>query len=205
MQCAVTSAEQVKEVEVRRWAVAAKQALVGTKPAATTGAQLPGADPAALAKGRVKLTFPWLSDTYVSDWARTVQFGAGKDRGATIVPEVGDEVLVSFEKEGIVLASGDGKVKVELDLTGTKITVHSDGTVLVEAKNGVVVDAGTGKLELKGQEITMKAKTGVTVEAGTALVMKGATAKLEGSGQTELKAAGVCTISGSLVKINGMT
>ena len=31
--------------------------------------------------GRVKLTFPWLSDDYVSDWARTVQPGAGKDRG----------------------------------------------------------------------------------------------------------------------------
>ena len=32
-------------------------------------------------QGRVKLTFPWLSDDYVSDWARTVQPGAGKDRG----------------------------------------------------------------------------------------------------------------------------
>ena len=45
-------------------------------------------------QGRVKLTFPWLSDTYVSDWARTVQPGAGKDRGAMVLPEVGDEVLV---------------------------------------------------------------------------------------------------------------
>ena len=45
-------------------------------------------------QARVKLTFPWLSDTYVSDWARTVQPGAGKDRGAMVLPEVGDEVLV---------------------------------------------------------------------------------------------------------------
>lgn len=49
-------------------------------------------------RGRVKLTFPWLSEDYVSDWARTVQPGAGKDRGMTIVPEVGDEVLVAFEQ-----------------------------------------------------------------------------------------------------------
>lgn len=48
--------------------------------------------------GRVKLTFPWLSDDYVSDWARTVQPGAGKDRGWTVLPEVGDEVLVCFEQ-----------------------------------------------------------------------------------------------------------
>ena len=48
--------------------------------------------------GRVKLTFPWLSDDYVSDWARTVQLGAGKDRGWAVLPEVGDEVLVAFEQ-----------------------------------------------------------------------------------------------------------
>ena len=51
--------------------------------------------------GRVKLTFPWLSDNYVSDWARTVQPGAGKDRGAMVVPEVGDEVLAAFEQGDI--------------------------------------------------------------------------------------------------------
>ena len=48
--------------------------------------------------GRVRLRFPWLSDDYVSDWARTVQPGAGKDRGAVVLPEVGDEVLVAFEQ-----------------------------------------------------------------------------------------------------------
>ena len=48
--------------------------------------------------GRVKLTFPWLSEDYVSDWARTVQLGAGKDRGWAVLPEVGDEVLVAFEQ-----------------------------------------------------------------------------------------------------------
>ena len=52
-------------------------------------------------QGRVKLTFPWLSETYVSDWARTVQPGAGKDRGAMVLPEVGDEVLVLFEQGDI--------------------------------------------------------------------------------------------------------
>lgn len=54
------------------------------------------ADPEHL--GRVKLIFPWLSDDYVSDWARTVQPGAGKDRGWSVLPEVGDEVLVCFEQ-----------------------------------------------------------------------------------------------------------
>ena len=47
--------------------------------------------------GRVRVTFPWLHDEFVSGWARTVQAGAGADRGMLIVPEVGDEVLVAFE------------------------------------------------------------------------------------------------------------
>jgi phage protein D len=49
-------------------------------------------------QGRVQLSYPWLADDHVSDWARTVQPGAGKDRGAMVVPEVGDEVLVAFEQ-----------------------------------------------------------------------------------------------------------
>ena len=47
--------------------------------------------------GRVKLKFPWLADTYESDWARIVQLGAGPDSGAVFLPEVNDEVLVAFE------------------------------------------------------------------------------------------------------------
>ena len=48
-------------------------------------------------RGRVKIKFPWLSDDYVSDWARVVCQGAGKERGWIALPEVGDEVLIGFE------------------------------------------------------------------------------------------------------------
>ncbi|MDN5768039.1 MAG: VgrG-related protein [Humibacillus sp.] len=51
-------------------------------------------DPQAL--GRVRVTFPVMSDDYVSWWARTVQLGAGAGRGSLVLPEVGDEVLVAF-------------------------------------------------------------------------------------------------------------
>lgn len=50
-------------------------------------------------QGRVRLTFPWLDEAYVSDWARTVHAGAGKDRGWTVLPEVGDEVAVCFDRQ----------------------------------------------------------------------------------------------------------
>jgi len=224
-----------------------------------------GNDPQS--QGRVKLTFPWLSDTYVSDWARTVQPGAGKDRGAMVLPEVGDEVLVGFEQgdirrpyvlgglyngvdtpptggvklidgssgavnrrsmvsrrghridlidedgrtEGITLSTTGDKLQLVMDSVATKITVHSDGKVLIEGKGGVVIDSASSKLELKGGEVTITSTSGVKIDGGSGsvnvtaggeLALKGATAKLEGSAQTEVKASGMLTIQGSLVKIN---
>lgn len=48
-------------------------------------------------RGWVKLRFPWLDDTYETDWVRTVQLG-GVGGGGVCCPEVGDEVLVGFEQ-----------------------------------------------------------------------------------------------------------
>jgi len=45
----------------------------------------------------VKLTIPWLADSYESPWARVVQSGAGPQRGWVVLPEVNDEVLVAFD------------------------------------------------------------------------------------------------------------
>ncbi|MFF0428621.1 VgrG-related protein [Streptomyces sp. NPDC004520] len=54
-------------------------------------------EPAGSERGAVKLKFPWLDDTYVTDWVRTVQWG-GKGGGGVVSPEVNDEVLVGFEQ-----------------------------------------------------------------------------------------------------------
>ena len=48
-------------------------------------------------QGWVKLRFPWLDDAYVSDWTRSVQLG-GKDGGGVFPLDVGDEVLVAFDR-----------------------------------------------------------------------------------------------------------
>ncbi|MPZ73808.1 MAG: VgrG-related protein [Nitriliruptorales bacterium] len=47
--------------------------------------------------GRVKVKFPWWSDSEESDWARVAQVLTGNGYGALIMPEVNDEVLVAFE------------------------------------------------------------------------------------------------------------
>jgi len=201
--------------------------------------------------GRVRLSYPWLDGRYVSGWARTVQAGAGKDRGALVLPEVGDEVLVVFEQgdfrrpyvlgglyngvdqpssqgipavdggkgtvnrrsmvsrrghridlldedgrtEGITIASGDGTVSLKLDATGTKVTVHSDGTVLIEGTQGITLDSSSAKLELKGGQISIAATQGVTVDGG------GGPVKVTGP-TLDLKGGAMASLSASLVKIN---
>jgi uncharacterized protein involved in type VI secretion and phage assembly len=47
--------------------------------------------------GRVKVIYPWLSDSEESHWARVATLMAGKDRGSFYLPEVDDEVLLAFE------------------------------------------------------------------------------------------------------------
>lgn len=48
-------------------------------------------------QGRIKVRFPWLSESQQSAWAPISSPLAGKDRGLFFMPEVGDEVLVAFE------------------------------------------------------------------------------------------------------------
>lgn len=46
--------------------------------------------------GRVKVKFPWLDPLQESNWARVASAGAGNKRGMNVIPEVNDEVLVTF-------------------------------------------------------------------------------------------------------------
>lgn len=49
--------------------------------------------------GRVKVRFPWLHDDEESHWARIAQPYAGAGRGSFWIPEVGDEVVVVFDRD----------------------------------------------------------------------------------------------------------
>ena len=84
--------------------------------------------------GRVKVTLPWLSPDYVSDWAPVVQFGAGPRSGAMFLPEVGDQVLVAFE-------FGDPRRAYVLGGIVNNASKYSLGGPAVEA-DGTVVRRG---------------------------------------------------------------
>ncbi|MGH8899276.1 MAG: VgrG-related protein [Egibacteraceae bacterium] len=176
--------------------------------------------------GRVKLMFPWLSDTYVSDWTRVTQPGAGPDRGAMVLPEVNDEVLVSFEQGDIRrpyvvggLHNGIDKPKL-----GDGLVDSSTGAVrrrgFVSKKGGMLIflddDSDEGVALLtgdKGYRIALnKTKTTIHIASNGKVEIEGAqdvtikaggNLKVEATGSLELKGAKVSVNANGPVEVKG--
>lgn len=69
-------------------------AMHGLVPAIVTNAD----NKDKVGQGLVKVKYPSISGNVESTWARVLSLGAGKERGIVFQPEVGDEVLVAFER-----------------------------------------------------------------------------------------------------------
>ena len=119
--------------------------------------------------GRVKLTFPWLSEDYVSDWARTVQLGAGRDRGWAVLPEVGDEVLVAFELGDFSRPTVLGGLHNGID------TVPAGPIPAIDASSGAV--NRRSMVSRRGHRIDLLDENGLT--EGISLVTAGGTLQVQ--------------------------
>jgi phage protein D len=172
-------------------------------------------------QGRVQLTFPWLSEDHVSDWARTVQPGAGRDRGAMVVPEVGDEVLVAFEQGDVRrpyvlggLYNGvDTPPSAPVDLIDPSSGAVNRRSVVSRRGHridlldedgrteGITLSTAGDRLRLvmdaTGTAVTVHSDGTVRVEGTKGVVVDAATSKLElKGGQIELTAQRGVTVDG---------
>lgn len=175
---------------------------------------------------RVKVKFPWHDQPSESYWARLATPMAGNDRGLVLIPEVGDEVLVAFEREDLrfpyvlgALWNGQDKPPVAND------DGRNDKRMLQSRKKHYLLfnDGSTGVVELKhekgrritlddngfsvqdemGNVVSVDSNSGaMTIEAKGQLKIKGATISLEATGTLEIKASATLTIRGALVNIN---
>ena len=176
--------------------------------------------------GRVKLKFPWLSDSYESDWARITQLGAGPNAGAVFIPEVNDEVLVAFEhgdvrRPYVVGSLYNGKDKPSLgDGLFNQGKVKRTGIVSRKGHRliffedsgnaGIALLTSDGKIkvslnESKG-EIHIECQGKVTIESkgGDMKLSSSAGLNIEASGQLQIKGdGGVKISSGANVEVKG--
>jgi uncharacterized protein involved in type VI secretion and phage assembly len=176
--------------------------------------------------GRVKLTYPWMSDTYVSDWARVLQPGAGPERGAVVLPEVNDEVLVAFEHGDLRrpyvvggLYNGVDKPKLgERLIDGSSGAVRRRGFIskrghaLIffddEADDGIAVLTGDSKLRLaldRGKTVIHVASDGrVEIDATQDIsVRAGKNLTIEAGATMDLKAKAVRITADGPVEVKG--
>jgi uncharacterized protein involved in type VI secretion and phage assembly len=175
---------------------------------------------------RVKVRYPWYEKPRESYWARLAVPMAGKGRGTVMIPEVGDEVLVAFEREDLrfpyvlgalwngqdkpPLANDDGKNDKRIIKSRKKHYLLFDdgerGTVELAHENGGIVRFTDDEIVLKdkqGNQLEISNKSGaITLQANGALSIKAATITIEATGRLELKANATLTVRGALVNIN---
>ncbi|WP_413758030.1 VgrG-related protein [Streptomyces sp. MMBL 11-3] len=176
-----------------------------------------------LKQGRVKLQFPWLDDAYVSDWVRSVQLG-GKLGGGVFPMDVGDEVLVAFDRGALDhpfviggLYNGVDKPTVVKDVAlhdplkkkairhtlsdrdGNRVDLLSQQTGA--RKQGVRVASGNDKLVINldrtKTEITVDSKGAVSIKGGTSVsVDAGTDLELNARRSISIKSGGPLTLQG---------
>lgn len=141
-------------------------------------------------QGRVKVAFDWQKNGKTTNWIRVQTPNAGvsgavpKNRGWVFVPEIGDQVMVSYEHgnpdrpyvTGSVFHSGSGKGGDKDNKVKSIITRSGNAIVFDDETGSIVITDQTGKqlIMLDGTDaITVMAKRSITLtnEAESVIVM----------------------------------
>ncbi len=176
--------------------------------------------------GRVKLRFPWFDQPRESAWARVAMPMAGNDRGFALIPEVGDECVVSFERGdlrfpvvlGIVhggkdktpFNNSDGKNDKRMfkSRAGHVLTFNdgAQGSIELALKDGkkvLINDSSVAVQDDKGNHFKIDSGAGgVEINATGKLTLKAATIEITATGTLELKGGPTLTVKAGTVMIN---
>ena len=179
-------------------------------------------------QGRVKVTFPWLSEADESHWARVAAPMAGPDRGVYFLPEVDDEVLVTFHQGDVRFPyiigalwngqdapptdNGDGNNNIRMikSRSGHVIRLNDeDGNETIEiidksGANSLVFDTATNTIALNAdQDITLSAPQGtIRLDAQTIELTSAADTKIESGAGMEIKASATMNVKGATINLN---
>jgi uncharacterized protein involved in type VI secretion and phage assembly len=166
--------------------------------------------------GRVKVMFPWLSDTEESAWARVLSPMAGRGRGLYALPEIDDEVLVAFEQGDIAFpyvlgalwngqdkppadnADGQNNRRLWRSRSGHEILLDdTDGAEKIvvkdkSGKNAIAIDTAQNTIHLTADSaITLESRGDITLKSATGAVkLSGKTIALEAQQGFEIRANG---------------
>jgi len=178
--------------------------------------------------GRVKVRFPWLSESEESHWARLAVPMGGKERGTYFLPEVDDEVLVAFEhgdprfpyvlgalwngQDTPPSSNSDGKNNLRLikSRSGHLIQLNDeDGKETIEivdksGNNSIVIDTASNTVTITSdKDIALSAAQGtIKLEAQNIELKSSADTKIEAGAGMDVKASATLNVKGATVNIN---
>ncbi|HBB31327.1 MAG TPA: phage tail protein [Cyanobacteria bacterium UBA8803] len=157
--------------------------------------------------GRIKVKFPWLSDTDESFWARVLTPMAGKEYGIYFLPEVGDEVLVAFEhgmiefpyilgalwngKDKPPATNSDGKNNMRVIKSRSGHIIRLDDTEGKE-KIEVIDKSGQNSIVINTQDnkITITADADITIQSNQGkLKLSGQGIEIDSKAELKIKAS----------------
>jgi len=175
--------------------------------------------------GRVQVRLPWLPE--IEPWARVAVPMSGPNRGTYFIPQVGHEVLVSFNQgdisEAYVVGSlwnGQDRPPTSLPADPTEAVtkriirtplgheiVFDDRSQSIEiasnTRQKITIGPKKIKIETAGSTATVTLdQTGeITIEAQRSLALKAPSITIEG-GTVDIQGSTSCNIDARLVKIN---
>jgi uncharacterized protein involved in type VI secretion and phage assembly len=179
--------------------------------------------------GRVKVKLPHFGEADESNWARIAVPMAGQGRGIYFLPEVGDEVLVAFERANprfpFILGAlwngkeqppaknddGNNDVRIIKSRSGhvIRFTDNKEGGAKIEiidnsGKNSLVFDTDANLIKIESaQDITLSAANGtIKLDARTIEIVSSDAAKVEASSRLDVKASGPMTLKGATIDLN---
>ena len=138
--------------------------------------------------GRVQVSFPYLGGQNQSYWAPVATLMAGGGRGAWFMPEVGDEVLVAFNKDDVAHPhiigflwngqdsppSTDRHLRVIRSFNGHEIRLYDPpveggdpGHIRLQFARG---DGTVNVVEINNTSITIRSDSAISIEAPTVTI-----------------------------------
>lgn len=174
----------------------------------------------------VKVRYPWHEEERNSYWARIAVPMAGDGRGTYFLPEVGDEVLVAFERGDLRFpyvigalwngrhkppeSNGDGRndKRTICSRSGHKLEFDdgAKGAVTLSLEDGkqlVLDDTGVRLEDGKGNHLTIESGSGaMTIEASGKLTIKAASIEISTATTATFDAAANLKLKSALININ---
>jgi uncharacterized protein involved in type VI secretion and phage assembly len=173
-------------------------------------------DPDGLARVLVRVSAP--TDVLAGDlWARVATMMAGRNRGTWFVPEVGDEVLVAFErgeaKEAYVIGAlwnakarppteSPADVKLIRSRNGVTLRIREDrnnNALILETPGGQRItlqdNPGSVRIEDANGNSVMLSASGMTVNASATVTVNASRVELS---------AGLVTVNAGMSRFSGV-